>query len=949
MKFSTAVLIALVIAHATAVPIHAQITTHWRLSENQLDIKQGGRVNTVAVSPFDPHVMFVASETGGLFKTTSAGSHWFHVDKLPVIFTQSVVFLPSDPFGRVILVSAKADFKTWNGGGVWRSTDGGATWTQTLKNGPAAERLSAFEISVRPGTNTVYVGTSEGFSESSDGGATWSDYGVFTSGDKAVLSVLATNTRVFLGGPSGTRIADATTGLLPVGSNPGPVREMHAFAQRGTTNHVLAVNGDRQLFVTFDSGNFWSRIPFAPQGSPRCAGTPFIKAVERSTAVDLYFSDRCALHRLTAPIDAQGFPHYFGDTWQNADIDHGRPRDLALAGSTALLLGTTAGVHQQTAPNDWHLVGGGREGGLNALQINEVNGQLVPGGLHPDLYVGTHENGLWAATVSGDIASPGGSLAPPASDGHFIDLKPIIGAGEDSRITFRTGIHNRQSERNLFNMQSWPNPQGGQRKAPVLLQPCRYVQTIGTSLIFRSPGMAFTDDCGENWDRFAFFREQTTDRPKVGRDTPDLTLIYQSFRSFGGTGSLMRITKRPEFEAAVGYPVMLPDDGESPAVGLGINATGFGGYQVYAVDPAAVDHLIAPDVVNGRMVESRNGGGTWRVMADLTNQVRNQGHLLFTTDLGGPAAGKVFPIVTAISFFPRFSQLVLAGTSEGGIFGSNDNGGTWYRIAGSEKATYITGFFWESANTVYVSTYGRGLWKLKIRAVAPSESFNDFCSTCDLVSMDGAGRPPFDRSALVFNGHMLGVRTDNQKLREVFVTPGSSVIFTGDPGDPQDDIAITESDGLDPSQYEPLPQPKDGIVSGILFTSDDELVGAAFAKSEMTLPQPEWNDPDVKVSTESPTAGRPYITLNTSGSAAVPTVEAEELFDLSATDFTAGKSYEVLIDGTPLKGELAADGTGSFETRITAPSEPGYHSVAVRMAGDDTVIDRSLFFVRNGN
>ena len=940
MKFSTAVLIALVIT----VPIHAQLTTHWRLSENQLDIKQGGRVNTIAVSPFDPHVMFAATETGGLFKTTSTGSQWFHIDKLPVIFTQSVVFLPSDPFGRVILVSAKADFKTLNGGGVWRSTDGGATWTQTLKNGPTEERLNAFEISVVPGTNTVYVGTSEGYSMSTDGGATWSDLVAFTSGDQTVLSVLATNQRVFFGGPSGTRIADVITGLLPPGNSPGPVGEMHAFAQRGTTQHVLAVNSDRQLFVTFSNGNFWSRIPFAPQGSPRCAGTQFIKAVERSTAVDLYFSDRCALHKLVAPIDAQGFPHYFGDTWQNADIDHGRPRDLGLVGTTPLLLGTTAGVHAQTAPNDWHLVGGGREGGLNALQINEVNGQLVSGQLHPDLYVGTHENGLWAANVSGDITSPGGNLNPPAPDGHFIE------AGDwDSRITFRTGIQNRQSERNLFAMQPWLDAPGGRRHAPVLLQPCRYVQTIGTSLIFRSPGMAITDDCGENWDRFAYFREQTTDRPKVGLNAPFLTLIYQSFRTADGGVSLMQITKVAGSDASVGFPAMRHEEDDRPAVRLGINATGFGGYQVYAVDPASVGHIIAPDVVNERMMESRNGGGIWRVMTDLTDQVTDHGRLLFNTDLGGPAAGKVFPIVTAVSFFPRFSQLVLVGTSEGGIFGSNDNGGTWYPIAGSEKATYITGFFWESANTVYVSTYGRGLWKLTIRAVAPVDSFNDLCSTCDLVSMDGAERPPFDRSALVFNGQFLGKRTDNQKLREIFVTPGSSVLFTGDPNDPQDDIAITESDGRDPSQYEPLPQPKEGIVSGILFTSDDELVGVAFAQSELTLPQPESKDPDIKISIESPTAGRPYLTLNTSGSAAVPTVAPEELFDLSATDFPAGKSYEVLIDGTPLKGTLAADGTGAFDTRVTAPSQPGYHSVAVRMAGDDTVIDRSLFFVRDEN
>ncbi|HEV7921565.1 MAG TPA: hypothetical protein VGR02_12325, partial [Thermoanaerobaculia bacterium] len=816
----------------------------------------------------------------------------------------------------------------------------------TLKDTPGQERRSAYEISVVPGTDTVFVGTSDGSLVSFNGGASWNPFPVFSGADKTVFSVMATAGRILFGGPSGVRTASANLILQPLVSA-NPIRSMHAFAQRGTTQHVFFVDDSRLLFVSLNGGDVWTRIEHEPEGTGRCAGAPFIKAVDHgaSAPVDLYYSNRCTLHKLVAPM-MQGLPNYFVDDWHEVEIDHGGPRDLALVGSTPLLLASTAGVHDQAA-NEWHLVGGGREGGLNALQINEIKGQFVPGQLHPDLYVGTNENGMWAANAGGDIVSPGGNENPPAPDGHFIELKLSPAAGLDSRITFLTSTENQQSERNLVNAGPWPDPSGGQRKAPVLLQPCRYVQNVTRTKRMR--GMDVTVTCGASWDPFADFTVQTTDIPKLGLVAGGSTFLYQSFkRSLDGTAGLMRLARFTGLPTDVRFPAMSSSDGQ-PAVGLGINATGFGGYQVYAIDPATLNHIIAPDVVNGRMAETTDGGGTWDAMADLTDKVTAHGDRLFTTDLAGPVAGKVSPIVTAVSFGPLLG-LNLVGTSEGGIFAKASDG-TWQKINDSEKATYITSFFWETANTVYVSTYGRGLWKLRVRAVAPPADFNVLCSTCNLVSIDpGSARPPFDGSALVFNGQMLGVRTDHQKLREVFVTPGSSVVLTGDPDDPQDDIAITESDGRDTSQYEPLPQPKGGIVAGVLFTSDDKLVGAALAESEMTLPQPESKDPvDVKGSTESPTKGRPYITLTTSAAAAVPTAEPMEVFDLSATDFTAGASYEVLVDGTPLKGNVTADSSGSFDTRITAPPDAGYHGVTVRPAGDNTVIERSLFFVRTGN
>jgi hypothetical protein len=78
MKCQMGALLFLAIA-AFALPAQSQ-PIDWELEEFQPDIPNGGRANTIAVNPSDNHIMFVASEPGGLFKTTDGGMNWSHVE-----------------------------------------------------------------------------------------------------------------------------------------------------------------------------------------------------------------------------------------------------------------------------------------------------------------------------------------------------------------------------------------------------------------------------------------------------------------------------------------------------------------------------------------------------------------------------------------------------------------------------------------------------------------------------------------------------------------------------------------------------------------------------------------------------------------------------------------------------------------------------------------------------
>ncbi|HEX6085019.1 MAG TPA: hypothetical protein VF266_10875 [Thermoanaerobaculia bacterium] len=924
MNFWRAALITL----AIAVPIHAQITTYWSIEEHQLPTKEGGRVNTIAVDPERNNVQYVASDSGGLFKSTDGGLHWQHLDTLPVLFTQSVVVVPTRSLENVVLVSAKADFKTKNGGGVWRSTDGGATWLQTLSVADPNIRLSAYELSRQPGTGAVYVGTSRGLFRSTDTGANWQE--AYVAGDRTIISVLAREDRVFTGGPSGVRmlVGNSTVPVYGVGS----VTDMHAFALWPQTGNVFFVNSVGYLWFHAVLGGGWSRIHSAPVAG-NCNGTPFIKVVDRAVEgqqrLYMYLSNRCGLYTLVLPVvSPMMFPS--GATWTLADVDEDEPRDLAFAGEAPVLLGTTAGLHNQPLGlSPWRLVGGGRDGGYNALQINEVRGQLD--GPHIDLYLGTRDNGIkaWSPSTAG--------IQSFASEGHFIELERQVQPG-DCNLTFEVGRQTFKSAEELANAGLFPD-HVNRREAPVLLRTGHFVQAVTRLDPTLARGMAQSENCAQPRKPFAYFIEAPVGLARLGHagDENNLTVLYQPYRAAGDALKLLRLERFPTSidVADTRFPLM------TGFGSLGINPYMSDSYPVYGVDSVTSTHVIAPSVgANGKMMFSADGGGLWQDLDDLTALVQGPtAARLFQTNLNEPNAGP-FPLVTAVSFSPQDPDLVLAGTNEGGIYVSHGNGapGTWAHVANSDGATYVTSFFWENANSVYVSTFGRGLWKLRNRRIA--EDGPGLCPGCDVVSTDGnPTRPPFDHGALIFGGQLLGVRTEERKVRELLVTRGSSVVFVGHPKDLQEDITITESDGG--KELEPLPKGPDGwIAAGVVFTSEDELTGAAFSESELSLFQPQRVDMPAD-STDSPTKGTPYLYLNASS------YGPQEAIELSATGFAAGGSYEVLVDGVAARDTVTADADGAFTISIAAPAESGYHRVAVRMKGDPTVIDSAMFVVRN--
>jgi photosystem II stability/assembly factor-like uncharacterized protein len=100
----------------------------WRL----LGPFRGGRVNGVAGVRAEPDTFYFGSVGGGVWKTTNSGRTWTPVfDSQPVASIGAVAVAPSNP--RVVYVgTGEADMRSQisYGNGIYKSTDAGATWTR---------------------------------------------------------------------------------------------------------------------------------------------------------------------------------------------------------------------------------------------------------------------------------------------------------------------------------------------------------------------------------------------------------------------------------------------------------------------------------------------------------------------------------------------------------------------------------------------------------------------------------------------------------------------------------------------------------------------------------------------------------------------------------------------------------------------------------------------------
>ncbi len=103
----------------------------------------GGDARALLIHPANPGVMYAAGGSGGVWKTTNGGALWTPLaDLMANIAVNSLAMDPKNP--DVIYAGTGEGYFNIDGGfsgrrgaGIFKTTDGGATWTRLASTTPA--------------------------------------------------------------------------------------------------------------------------------------------------------------------------------------------------------------------------------------------------------------------------------------------------------------------------------------------------------------------------------------------------------------------------------------------------------------------------------------------------------------------------------------------------------------------------------------------------------------------------------------------------------------------------------------------------------------------------------------------------------------------------------------------------------------------------------------------
>ena len=241
----------------------------------------GGRVRSIAVDPANSNIIYCGSVSGGVWKSSNAGSTWFATND----FTSNMVIssIAIDPTNSNIIYAGTGEgffnIDALRGAGILKSTDGGANWT-LLTNFSTPNPTYGYNyitrILIRPGSpSTLYAAMIGGIWKSTDSGASWSKLTVPSSSSFCVDLVenpttpdilyaafgLFTKDGIYKSTNGGTGWSKLTTGLptsgygrVSLGLAPGNPQIVYAVFDDSATHDTY------NIYKTTNSGSNWSQI-----------------------------------------------------------------------------------------------------------------------------------------------------------------------------------------------------------------------------------------------------------------------------------------------------------------------------------------------------------------------------------------------------------------------------------------------------------------------------------------------------------------------------------------------------------------------------------------------------------------------------------------------------------------------------------------------------------------
>jgi photosystem II stability/assembly factor-like uncharacterized protein len=144
-----------------------------------------GRVDRLAFHPTDADIVYAGTTAGGLWRTTDAGANWTNLS--PDISSGGISGIAINPDNTNMIYILTGDGDSNGGGlvdnygymrlsiGVLKSTNGGANWTKMgIFPGADYSTLVGYRLTMHPNNpDTLFACTNQGIFRTPDGGVSW--------------------------------------------------------------------------------------------------------------------------------------------------------------------------------------------------------------------------------------------------------------------------------------------------------------------------------------------------------------------------------------------------------------------------------------------------------------------------------------------------------------------------------------------------------------------------------------------------------------------------------------------------------------------------------------------------------------------------------------------------------------------------------------------------------
>ncbi|MBP9793276.1 MAG: hypothetical protein KBC56_04690 [Flavobacterium sp.] len=130
-----------------------------------------GRIQAIAIDPTNPNIIYAGTPAGSVWKSINGGTSFVSLfDEFPQIGVSGIAIDPNNT-NIIYIATGDRNHSDTNFAGVYKSTNGGASWTIT---GTISGPSRASDIYVNPSnSNMVWVATSSGVYKSINAGTSW--------------------------------------------------------------------------------------------------------------------------------------------------------------------------------------------------------------------------------------------------------------------------------------------------------------------------------------------------------------------------------------------------------------------------------------------------------------------------------------------------------------------------------------------------------------------------------------------------------------------------------------------------------------------------------------------------------------------------------------------------------------------------------------------------------